>query len=149
MKSIFNKENNNELIEMINKLTPDTKRQWGKMNVSQMLAHCIVAFRIALGEQKLKRAFIGILFGRLARRMLVNDKSFKKSLATAKEFIINGDKNFDEEKLKLISYVNRFADEGENILTKEAHPFFGKLTTTEWDGLMWKHLDHHLRQFGV
>ena len=149
MKSIFIKEYNDEIIGRINKLTSDAKPQWGKMNAGQMLAHCTVGVRIAFGEQKLKRVFIGILFGRLAKKILVNDKPFRHSSPTAKEFIIAGDRNFEEEKARLISYVMRFAKDGEKVLRKEPHPFFGKLTTTEWDGLMWKHLDHHLRQFGV
>jgi hypothetical protein len=119
------------------------------MNVSQMLAHCIVGIRTAIGEQKIKRAIAGILFGRFAKKVLGDEKPFKTGLPTAKEFIIKGDKNFDEEKSKLISYVKRFPAEGENIFTKESHPFFGKLSLAEWDGLTCKHLDHHLRQFGV
>ncbi len=34
-------------------------------------------------------------------------------------------------------------------LSKDPHPFFGNLNSEEWDTLNWKHLDHHLRQFGV
>lgn len=149
MKSIFNKENNDEIVARINKLSPDTKNLWGKMNVSQMLAHCIVGIRTAIGEQKIKRAIAGILFGRFAKKVLIDDKPFKTGLPTAKEFIIRGDKNFEEEKSILINYVKRFPIEGENIFTEESHPFFGKLSLTEWDGLTFKHLDHHFRQFGV
>ena len=149
MKSIFDKENNVEFINRINNLSKDSKPQWGKMNDSQMLAHCMVGIKVAFGEIKIKRAFMGIIFGSLAKKILVSDKPFRKNTPTAKEFIIKGDKNFEVEKGNLIKYVKRFTEVGESVLRKDPHPFFGNLTTKEWDGLMWKHLDHHLRQFGV
>lgn len=149
MESIFNRESNQKLIDRINTLTPLTKPLWGKMDATKMLAHCSVGIKIATGELLLKRAFIGLLFGRLAKKILLNDKPFGKNSPTAKEFIIPDGRNFEEEKIILLNYIKRFAEQGESVLRKDPHPFFGKLTTPEWDGLMYKHLDHHLRQFGV
>jgi hypothetical protein len=149
MKSLFDPLVTGEIIDRINHLTPDTKAVWGKMNVSQMLAHLQPALKVALGEQKLKKGLLGFLFGRMAKRQMVNEAPFKKNLPTAPSFIVKDERNFDEEKRRLIDLVERFSKESKQALESRIHPFFGKLTAEEWNILHWKHLDHHLRQFGV
>jgi hypothetical protein len=146
MNSLFDTQYSTEIINRINKLTPDTKAQWGKMSVSQMMAHCTEALRSAYGELKLKRTIFGMLMGPIAKKSVLSDKPYKHGLPTDKHFVIKDDKNFDEEKTKLISYVKKF---DESSLSKDAHPFFGKMTIEQWDKLMSKHLDHHLKQFGA
>jgi Protein of unknown function (DUF1569) len=150
MKSLFNAIDNNEIISRIQKLDKFAKAEWGKMNVGQMLAHCQVPIQVAFDEKKLKRGLIGILFGKMSKRQLTaDDKPFKKHLPTDKHFIIKGDKNVEEEKQKLIALVKRFAEKGPEAISKQPHPFFGKMTVHDWNKIMYKHLDHHLRQFGV
>lgn len=146
MDSLLSIQNKTDMINRINNLKPDTKPLWGKMSASQMMAHCIQGFRSACGEIKLKRNFMGVLFGGMAKRSMMGDKPFKQGLPTDKSFIIKDDRNFEEEKQKLTGYVQKFEA---GTLTKDTHPFFGIMTTEEWDKLMTKHLDHHLRQFGV
>ena len=149
MKSLFNKQDNEEIINRINKLSSENKPEWGKMNAAQMLAHSVIALQIPLEDVKQKRSLMGIVFGGIAKKKLVNEEPFKKNLPTDKKFVIQDQRNFEEEKNKLIKSVQRFGQAGPNGITKEPHPFFGELTSSEWDCLMWKHLDHHLRQFGV
>jgi hypothetical protein len=149
MKSYFNVSDNNELIDRINKLRKETKGEWGKITVSQMLAHCQVPLSVAIGETKLKRGLFGILFGKIAKKQLVKQEDFKKKLPTAPSFVIKDERIFEEEKDKLINLVKKVKDKGASALTVNPHPFFGKLTEIEWYILQWKHLDHHLRQFGV
>jgi len=149
MPGIFNEIDNAKIIERINNLKPDTQRLWGKMTVTQMMPHCGVAIRIAFGEPILKRGLIGILFGGLIKKSIMKDRPQKKNSPTLKPFIIKEHKGFEEEKAILINQVRRFASEGASILRRDAHPVFGKMTVEEWDKLMWKHLDHHLKQFGV
>ncbi|MEO8148379.1 MAG: DUF1569 domain-containing protein [Bacteroidia bacterium] len=149
MKSLFNQSDTKEIIDRINRLTPETKAQWGKMNVSQMLAHAQAPLHIATDKLKLKRGLIGILFGRIAKKQLMKPEPFKKNLPTAPEFVRKDERVFKAEKENLIDSINSFTKAGSSGITKEAHPFFGKMTAEEWDILQWKHLDHHLRQFGV
>jgi|SRR6185437_9125082 len=148
MKSIFNQTDNAEFIERINKLTPATPALWGKMNVSQMLAHCQVITKIAFGELAPKKNLFGLLFGRIAKKKLLEENDFKRNLPTLSEAKIKGDRNYDVEKLGLINDVKKFTA-GPDVLSKKPHPFFGPLTVDEWDQLQVKHLDHHLKQFGV
>jgi hypothetical protein len=149
MKSLFDPRVAGEMIDRINQLTPGTKALWGKMTVSQMLAHLQPALKVALGEQNLKKGLIGFLFGKMAKRQMVNEAPFKKNLPTAPSFIVKDERNFEEEKSRLIELVGRFSKESKQALETRIHPFFGKLTAEEWNILHWKHLDHHLRQFGV
>ncbi len=149
MNSLFDKETNREIITRINQLTPETKNSWGKMSVSQMVSHAQRPLLVAFGDLKLKRGILGILFGNMAKKSMVKPEPFKKNMPTDPHFIVKEHGPFEEEKQKLIGLVKRFATEGPDGITKETHPFFGKLTVEEWDILQVKHLDHHLRQFGV
>ena len=148
MKSVFNPSDKTELIERINKLTPSSQPLWGKMSVSQMLAHCQVIIKLALGELQLKRSPLGVLFGNMAKKQILSDRPIKHNMPTFKQARIREDEGFDAEKAGLIELVNRFA-KGPGVITKARHPFFGPLTIEEWDTLQVKHLDHHLCQFGV
>lgn len=150
MKSLFNTSENQEIIARINTLTNASQGQWGKMNVAQMLAHCQEHLLVALGEKELKRGFIALLFGGFVKKQLTrSEKTFSKNLPTDKTFIVVDSREFEIEKIKLISLINRFLKSGNQGITKKDHPFFGKMTPQEWDMIQWKHLDHHLRQFGA
>lgn len=92
---------------------------------------------------------MGFLFGRIAKKKLVGDKPYARNLPTSPSFVVKDDKNFDDEKAKLINIIERFTAGGPDGLIKTPHPFFGPLTVEEWDKCQWKHLDHHLQQFGV
>lgn len=149
MKSIFNPSDNQEIINRINMLNASSQAKWGKMSVAQMLSHCQVGLQGAMGEIEFKQGLIGFLFGKMAKKQLTRtDIPFKKNLPTDKKFLIVEEKEFETEKNKLIGLVKKIG-EGTHLITTKPHPFFGKMTTQEWDVLQWKHLNHHLSQFGV
>jgi hypothetical protein len=151
MKSLFNTSDNQEIINRINSLTTSSQGLWGKMNVEQMLAHARMPLMAAYGGEKMsKRGLISFLFGKMAKKQLITeDKPFSKNLPTDKKFIIVNPEKFEKEKQDLIENVIQFCKKGPDTITKEPHVFFGHLTAEEWDKLQYKHLDHHLRQFGV
>lgn len=149
MKNLFSNEAYDEIIGRINALSADSQRQWGKMNVAQMLAHCKEAFKMPLSEKKLPRMFIGLLIGWAFKKKLYNDDPWKKNLPTAPNFIIKDDRDFEKEKGELIELVNRFHNGGPEKVGLYPHPMFGKFTSAQWGQSMYKHMDHHLMQFGV
>jgi hypothetical protein len=150
MTSIFNKQHHQEFISRINTLNKQTQPQWGKMNVAQMLAHCQMPLKIASGELVPKiNPIVKFLFGKTAKKQLVNDPEFKKNLPTFSEAKIVDERVFEQERARLIDLLEKFHQKGPAGLTKNAHPFFGTMTVSDWDTLQVKHLDHHLRQFGV
>lgn len=148
MPSLFQQQDLQEIINRIQKLRTDSKAEWGKMDVNKMLRHCQAPLMVALGELKLKQGLIGLLFGKMAKKSLLKPEPFKRDLPTASEFKV-GDitLEFENEKLNLISFVKRFGEAGPQK-DRGKHPFFGAMNENEWDQLQWKHLDHHLRQFG-
>lgn len=146
VKNLFDADVKQDLINRINTLTPQSQAIWGKMNVAQMLAHCQAPLGVATGKHKLKKNFLLSLIGPLFKKQLFNDTPFKKNLPTDKSFIIANPQAFEKEKEALINMINYFSPA---TMSGEQHPFFGKLTNDEWSRGTWKHLDHHLQQFGV
>lgn len=149
MKSIFIITDKDELISRINSLTPASRAEWGKMNVSQMLVHCRFIVENAIGERYVKRTLMGKLIGGFFKSMAVSDKPFGKGSPTHTDFVIVDTEEFESEKKQLAEAVERMYDGGKGGVTGEPHAFFGHLSPTEWGVLMYKHLDHHLRQFGA
>lgn len=148
-KSLFSAADREELLARVARLEPKSRSQWGKMDVAQMCAHCQVGLKVALGELKLRRSLLGILFGGLAKKTLFSPKPWKPGLPTAPEFRIADSRDFVREHRALVELVKRFGAGGAAKLTTKPHPFFGPLSSAEWDLLQWRHIDHHLRQFGV
>jgi hypothetical protein len=147
MKSLFDPPEQTAIVVRINRLTPGSEHAWGKMDVAQMLAHLQPPLRVALGELHVKRSLVGMLFGRMAKKKLSGAPPWARNLPTDKAFVITGERDFAEEKHRLLELMHRFG--GARSIVVSAHPFFGRLTPDEWGVLMWKHVDHHLTQFGV
>ena len=147
VKNLFDPAVKQEIIDRINKLTPTTKQLWGKMNVSQMLAHVQMPILIAYGTHQPKGSFLLRLIGPLFKSKLWDEQPYKQSLPTDPTFIMTtSEKDFEKEKAMVLELVNKFT---ESNLVSEKHPVFGKLTRENWSKATWKHLDHHLKQFGV
>jgi hypothetical protein len=138
-----------DIINRMAQLSPDTKAQWGKMNVSQMLAHCQAPLLVALGEKQMKSNLIGKLFGSMIKKRMLQDAPFKKGLPTDPSFIVKDERNFASERKQLMALLQRFARKGGSVVVARKHAMFGPMTPEEWGILSWKHLDHHFRQFGV
>ena len=149
MLSLFDKNTYTDTINRLNALSPDAKALWGKMNVAQMLAHCKEAFKIPLSDIKPPRMLAGIIFSWMFKSKLYNDKPWGKNLPTSPDFKIKGERDFYIEKLKLSELIAKFYSAGPGGVGKFPHPFFGKFTPEQWGKSMYKHLDHHLKQFGV
>ena len=149
MNNLFTQSDVSQIIERIEKLTPDSQRQWGKMNVAQMLAHCNKSLETAMGLNFIKRLFIGRIISPFMKPGVLGEKPFGKNSPTDKSYIFKGDLTFEEEKSTTIATIKKFFEGGPSNCTTHPHPFFGKFTPDEWAIFQWKHLDHHLRQFGV
>jgi hypothetical protein len=150
MKSVFEKSVADELITRIDRLTPTTKAHWGKMNVAQMLAHCNVTYEMIYDNKHPKPgAFKRFMLKAFVKNVVVNDKPYKKDSQTGPQFIVKGSRDFMTEKNRLKDYIRRTQELGETGFIGRESLSFGKLSTDEWNNMMYKHLDHHLSQFGV
>ena len=149
MKNLFQEETVEEAISRIDKLQPTSQRQWGKMDVAQMMAHCSAALDMAAGKMNPPRLFIGRVIGRLVRTIFSNEKPFSKNNPTDPKLVVSDQRDFEREREQLRLKVRELQEGGEAKCTRHPHPFFGSLTPYEWGRGMYKHLDHHLRQFGA
>jgi hypothetical protein len=150
MKNLFDPRLANELKQRIDRLRIDSGRQWGKMSAAQAISHCASGLEMALGEIRPPRALIGRLIGSAIKSKVVgNDDEFRRNSPTVNDLVVRGERDLDAERVRLRSLIDRFVSSGPSVCTSHPHPFFGPLTPAEWAVLMYKHLDHHLRQFGV
>lgn len=151
LPNIFSQPVSDGIIQRINTLHSASPAQWGKMNVSQMLAHCSVTYELVYEEDKHPKpgAFMKFILKLLAKNKVVGEAPFKQGGPTAPAFIIRGDKDFEAEKARLIGFILKTQQLGEDQFDgKESHSF-GILNKTEWNNMFYKHLNHHLTQFGV
>ena len=149
MKNLSDVQTFEEVINRLQKLQPESKAVWGKMNVAQMFAHLQETYKVPLSDKPMPRMFIGRLIGWVFKPVLYNDKPWKRNLPTAANFIIKDERDFYTEKNGLLSLVEKFHKSAPENIGKYPHPMFGKFTTAQWGQAMYKHLDHHLIQFAV
>ncbi len=147
MKSLYNKSDTLEILARVERLSPQAQRMWGKMDLPQMVAHCANALDMAMGKINPRRIFIGRLIGPFFKSRYTEDKPFSKDNPTSDAIRVTDGRNFVAEKERLKKSVEQFSTSGEVNCTRHPHPFFGRLTPSEWGIGMYKHLDHHLRQF--
>jgi uncharacterized protein DUF1569 len=133
------------------KLEPQSAAHWGEMTAAQMLAHCSASMQWAVGDTVPETgSFLARLMGRLVKPMVFrNEDPLRKNSPTAKSLIVADERDFRTERERLSGLIDRFVAAGVAGCTKNPHSFFGTLTPDEWAILMYKHLDHHLRQFGA
>lgn len=150
-KNIFEKENANDVVSRIQQLTPESKPEWGKMNVAQMLAHLCVQYELVYEPEKFKKpsGFERFIIKLLAKKQVVGEKPYPKNGRTAPIFVIADKRDFDVEKNRLINFIHKTQELGENHFDGKDSHSFGKLTKNEWNTLFYKHIDHHLRQFAA
>lgn len=149
-KNLFDNQECEETIGRINKLTPETQPNWGKMNVSQMLAHCNVTYELIYTDKHPKpKGFQKFLIKLFAKKIVVGPKPYKKNSPTSPVFKISDEREFEKEKERLVAHIIKTQElGGTHFEGMESHAF-GPLTQSEWNTLFSKHLDHHLQQFGV
>ena len=151
MQNVFDAQGAQEYINRINNLTPETQRKWGKMSVNQVLAHLNVAYDLTFTPEKFpKPSFIAkFLLSRFVKPKITNEIPYKQSLPTSPVFIIADERNFEEEKAKLIGNIQRVQQLGREAFEGKENINFGKMTAQCWNNMFAKHLNHHLDQFGV
>ena len=149
MKTVFDAETHGEILERLGKLAPDSGREWGKMSPSQMMEHTARALEMASGKTLEKQALIGKLISWAVKGKFFSDKPMPRNSPTAPTLIIQDDPDFEVTRERLKALIADFHGLGESKTDGNIHSFFGPLTGKQWGELQYKHLDHHLQQFGV
>jgi len=150
MKHLFEPATAEEVKARIARLRSDSLRQWGRMDVAQALAHCSTGFEVAAGLRRPRRHALGWCIGWLLKPLaLGNEAPMRRNTPTVNEQLVQDPRDLEQERLRLCGWIDRFVAAGPGGCTRHPHAFFGPLTPEEWARLMYKHLDHHLRQFGA
>ena len=138
------------LLERLERLTPASPAHWGKMDVAQMLCHVTRALHSPTGALAPPLLPWPVrLVGRLVKRRALGEAPFSRNAPTSPAFKVVDARAFATEKAAFLDAFRILADGGPHRVTATEHVFFGPMTAAEWGRLMYKHIDHHFRQFGV
>ena len=153
IKGLFDSTLVREIEQRIKRLHPESERQWGSLTVAQMLAHCTYGMQMAMGVINPRpAAFPANLIGRLIKPFVFgDDKPMRRNSPSVPELFPADPIRCDceRERAQLITTIDSFVEQGAPCCSQHPHPYFGLLKPNQWAILMYKHLDHHLRQFGV
>lgn len=139
------------IVARLQRLAPDSPRQWGRMTSHQAVCHLSDAFRSMMGAKPITS--ISTPFSRTVIKWVALKTPMKwpQGVPTRPEVdqMIGGTKpvEFTRDRLELEVLIEQFAAKHGNEL--QAHPMFGRMTTADWQRWGWRHMNHHLRQFGV
>ncbi len=148
--SIYSSATTQLLHARIDKLDDNTQAIWGKMNVGQMLSHCAVPYEQILGLNTIQPPLLmRVILKLFLKKSMVNEVPYKQNLPTAPSFIRTEEYEIANEKERLKDLIKTIQEMGADKLAGTPSLSLGKLTATEWNNLLYKHLDHHLKQFGV
>lgn len=148
MKSLFDEADRRAILARIDRLTPESPRQWGTMDVLKMLCHCTDQLRMALGEVTDTVTGPAIYRFPPVRWLVINVLPWPQGAPTAPALLRGEPEAFERDRDHLVAAVERFVARGPEA-DWAPHPLFGALDGTQWGRLAHRHLDHHLRQFGV
>jgi hypothetical protein len=150
MKTMFDRETALEIKLRVSNLRATSQPLWGEMNAGQAMAHCAAAMETALGTRTAPRMLMGRVNGGFIKPMVLgSDTPMRKNSPTTKDLIVRDKRNVEVEKKRLCNLIDQFTSQSNLGHMQHRHAFFGRLTPEEWSILAYKHLDHHLRQFGV
>ena len=149
MKTLFEPAAYQEILHRVDSLHAGSPRQWGKMSVSQMLEHTARVLEMAAGTVPRKQIAIGKAISWAFRKNFLGPDPFGRNRPTGPEYVIKHEPELAHARDRLKSTLAHFHSLGEEGCDGNTHAFFGKLTGREWGMTQYKHIDHHLRQFGA
>lgn len=150
MKSLFNESEYQEIRKRVETLQLNNTKQWGKMNIAQMMAHCSIGFEKAIGNQPFEDKS-NLIMRTLVKSMVlkaIRKGDLGKNQKTFPDYTVTEEKDFDTEKHRLLSNLDAFYQYGsKNEIGK--HPYFGSFSKEDWGALQYLHTNHHLTQFSA
>jgi hypothetical protein len=149
MQNLFEAADRENVTRRLAALQSSSVRQWGRMDVSQMLAHCAISLEVPCGDRVKRRRVLGRILAPFVRASALGEKPMPHNAPTDPDYRIAESREFERERARVVSLVDRFGRLGPAGVDGVVHSFFGRLTGEQWGRLMYKHLDHHLRQFGA
>ena len=147
MPTLRKQETRSGLINRLQRLTPETKPYWGKLDAPHLLCHLRDTLDMSLGVISVPSANRKAFHHFPMKHLILYVLPFPKGVPTPSELTASSPVNFETDRHRVVELIERLA------ATPRAkgpeHPFFGPLTSEEWNALQWKHIKHHLTQFGA
>ncbi|NIV95509.1 DUF1569 domain-containing protein [candidate division KSB1 bacterium] len=148
-KSLYESEVYQECLNRLEQIKPDSKPGWGKMTAAQMLSHCAEIVEVMNGKELKNIPFVAKLFKGIIRKMVLSEKPYPRNSGTHPQYEQESDRDFETEKKRAFDALDKFVNADIEVARQLKHPLFEEMTPEEKGWSMYKHLDHHLRQFGV
>ena len=146
MPSFWNADDRSRLLQRMDQVSPPRVPLWGTMNAEQMVEHVTAQLEMALGDIPVRRRKSWL--GRWpVRDLIIHWLPWPKGSPTAPELIRSTTADWDQVRRHFKQTFERVVQRGPEG-TYTPHPLFGRLSSRSWGVLMYRHLDHHLRQFG-
>jgi hypothetical protein len=146
VKTIWQADTRDDLRRRLTALRPDTPARWGRFTAIQMLAHLAESVRMALGDLDVVPIRLPIRYPPL-KQIVIYCLPFPRNAPTSPELLARRPADFELERNAAGSLLERLASPPDG--PRPAHPLFGRLSEQAWGVLIYRHYDHHLRQFGV
>jgi hypothetical protein len=147
MKSIWQKASRQELSDRLGNLAWDHPAEWGKFTAPKMVCHLADSLRMAMGDLKVAPKRLPIRYPPL-KQLIIYVAPFPKSAPTAPELLVRAPQDWTNDIEDVRSLLARAASARLTDSWPE-HPAFGKLSKRAWGVLIYRHMDHHLKQFGA
>jgi len=144
--NLYDEDVYSKCLSRLNALSESSTPAWGKMDAPQMLAHCAEIIEVSNGKDLKNTPFLVKMLKKLIRKMVLSDQPYHRNGKTHPQYIMESEYNFDSEKKRLLDGLAHFIQEKG---VERAHPLLGVLSSDEKGQAMYKHLHHHLEQFGV
>mgnify|MGYP001544792599 FL=1 len=145
-QTIWDETARRSMVERVSHVTPDAHGRWGRMTPHDMLAHLTDYARMALGELPVRRAHVPLRYPPI-RQLVIYALPMPRTVPTLRALVSRTTTDWGEEMGTLCHAIDRLAARKEGELPE--HPAFGRLSHRAWGVLLYRHMDHHLRQFGV
>ena len=147
MKSIWQEESWRELNARVAALAWDRPAAWGKFTAPKMVCHLADSLKMAMGDLKVARKTLPIRYPPL-KQLIIYWAPFPKGAPTAPELLAREPREWSRDIGDVQELLERAAS-ARTTDTWPEHPAFGKLSTRAWGVLIYRHMDHHLKQFGA
>lgn len=150
MKNLLNKKDSKEIITRFQSITTLSEGLWGKMEVHQMVVHIKDQLDIALGNKAAKAQgplILRTIIGRLLALYVLPWRKGRETTPREMDALLNKSiiTDFESDKHLFLERIKEFIAAADYY----PHPFFGQLNNRSWGRLAWKHINHHLLQFGA
>ncbi len=144
--TLLNDLDRDQILDRLQRVQRDARPRWGSLDAQRMLCHAADQMRVALGDLPSKPVHT-FLSRTLVKFLVVNTglKPPRGKIRTAPEMLTSQPTSWDTDLAACVELVKRVGSGAAGAV----HPSFGPLSPDEWGRLCWKHLSHHLEQFGV